>query len=135
MPGLAYESDYDTDTDFGNEFDEDWPDIFCVFAAEKKKRANKPCRLPEASIPKAPKPPPSASTPQVQHKIAPQVQHKIMPQSDSHKAPPQYCYQCNTEDQKLIDKLVTWLWQGNLAHITPAHLYATSPSVCKEILE
>jgi len=39
------------------------------------------------------------------------------------------------EDQKLIDELVTWLWQGNLAHITPAHLYATSPSVCKEISE
>jgi len=127
MPGLTPESDYDTDSDFSNEFDEDWPDIFCVFAAEKKKRANKPCQLPEASALKAPKPPPSGS--------APQVQHKTAPQPDSHKAPPQYRYQCNVEDQKLIDKLVTWLWQGNLAHITPAHLYAASPSVRKEISE
>ena len=127
MPGLIPESDYDTDTDFGNKFDEDWPDIFRVFAAEKKKHAKKPCKLPEVSTPKPPKPPPSGS--------APQVQHKTVPQPDSHKALPQYHYQCNAEDQKLIDKLVTWLWQGNLTDITPAYLYAASPSVCKEISE
>jgi len=127
MPGLTPKSDYDTDSNFSNKFDEDRPDIFHVFAAEKKKCTNKPCRLPKASVLKAPKPPPLGS--------ALQVQHKTMPQPDSHKAPPQYQYQCNTEDQKLIDKLVTWLWQGNLAHITPAHLYATSPSVRKEISE
>ena len=131
MPGLAYESDYDSHSDFGNEFDEDRPDIFRVFAAEKKKRANKPCRLPEASIPKAPKPPPSGSAPQT----ASQVQPQTALQPDSHKAPPQYRYQCNAEDQKLIDELVTWLWQGDLMHVTPAHLYAASPSVRKEISE
>ena len=127
MPRLTPESDYDTDSNFGNEFDEDRPDIFHVFAAERKKRANKSCRLPEASTPKAPKPPPSGP--------APQVQHKTAPQPDSHKAAPQYQYQCNAEDQKLIDELVTWLWQGDLVHITPAHLYAASPSVRKEISE
>ena len=90
MPGLAYESDYDSHSDFGNEFDEDRPDIFRVFAAEKKKRANKPCRIPEASIPKAPKSPPSGSAPQVQPQTAPQVQPQTAPQPDLHKAPPQY---------------------------------------------
>jgi len=127
MPRLTPESDYNTDSNFSNEFDEDWHDIFCVFAAKKKKRANKPCWLPEASTPKAPKLPPSGA--------APQVQHKTALQPDSHKALPQYQYQCNMEDQKLIDKLVTWLWQGNLMHITPAHLYTASPLVCKEISE
>jgi len=127
MPGLTPESDYDTDSNFSNKFDKDWQDIFCIFATEKKKRTNKPCQLPEASTPKAPKPPPSGATPQ--------VQHKTTLQPNSHKAPPQYQYQCNAEDQKLINKLVTWLWQGNLAHITPAHLYTASPLVCKEILE
>jgi len=82
MPGLTPKSDYDTNSDFGNEFDKDQPDIFHVFAAKKKKRANKPCRLPEALAPKAPKLPPSGSVPQVQHKTA--------PQPDLHKAPPQY---------------------------------------------
>jgi len=43
MPRLTPESDYDTDSDFGNEFDEDRPDIFRVFTAKKKKCANKPC--------------------------------------------------------------------------------------------
>jgi len=43
MPGLTPKSDYDTDSDFGNEFDKDRPDIFRVFAAKKKKCANKPC--------------------------------------------------------------------------------------------
>ena len=64
-----------------------------------------------------------------------QVQHKTALQPDLHKVPPQYRYQCNAEDQKLIDELVTWLWQGNLVHITPAHLYAASPLVRKEISE
>jgi len=62
MPGLTPKSDYNTNSDFSNEFDEDQPDIFRVFAAEKKKRTNKPCRLPKASVLKAPKLPPSGST-------------------------------------------------------------------------
>ena len=131
MPALISESNFDADSDFSNDSDNEYPDIFRVFAAEKKKHANKPSRLPEASPPKqappltqAPKPAPPA----------PQTElPKAMPQPDLHKLPTQYHYQCNAEDQKLIDELVTWLWQGNLMHITPAHLYATSPSVCKEI--
>jgi len=54
---------------------------------------------------------------------------------DPHKPAPQYCYQSNAEDQWLIDKLVSSLWQGNLAQVTPAHLYAASPAVRKEISE
>ena len=127
MPGLAYESYYDSHSDFGNESNKDPPDIFRVFAAEKKKRANKSCQLPEPSILKAPKLPLSDPAPQVPRKTAASF--------DSHKAPPQYRYQCSAEEMKLIDELVTWLWQGNFPHITPAHLYAASPSVPKEISE
>jgi len=55
MPGFTPKSNYDTDSDFSNEFNEDRHDIFCVFAAKKKKCANKPCWLPEASTPKGTK--------------------------------------------------------------------------------
>jgi len=54
---------------------------------------------------------------------------------DPHKPAPQYRYQSNAEDQCLINNLVAWLWQGNLSQITPAHLYAASPAVRKEIAE
>ena len=51
------------------------------------------------------------------------------------KPTPQYQYQSNAKDQQLIDKLISSLWQGNLTQVTLAHLYATSPAVCKEISE
>jgi hypothetical protein len=55
--------------------------------------------------------------------------------TDALKPTPQYRYQSNAEDQRLINELVSWLWQGTLTQITPAHIYAASLAVRKEIAE
>jgi len=149
-PNLLTELDTDS-----SDSDTDTPDIFRVFAAEKKKRAHKPSRLPEATPPKKP----STTKPAEAGNLMPQVESptqvdppkppsqtrscspapsdlpKPNPPFDPHKPAPQYRYQSNAEDQRLIDELVSSLWQGNLAQVTPAHLYAASPAVRKEISE
>jgi len=129
--------------------------MFRVFAAKRKKRAHKPSCLPEATPPKKSSTTKLADagnpTPQVESatqvdspKPPSQVRSRSPAPSDlpkpnlpfnPHKPTPQYCYQSNAEDQRLIDKLVSSLWQGNLTQVTPAHLYAASPAVRKEILE
>ena len=161
-PDLLTKPDSDTPE---SDTDTDSPDIFRVFAAEKKKCAHKPSHLPEATPLKkllttkpaaVGNPTPQVDTqpsaqadpqpsPQVNHpKPSPQIRPrtpapgdppKLSPPFDPHKTAPQYRYQSNAEDQRLIDKLISLLWQGNLTQVTPAHLYAASPAVCKEISE
>jgi len=95
-------------------------------------RSPAPTNLPKLATSIDPPRPPSQTRP---HSPAPTDPSKLAIPIDPHKPAPQYRYQSNAEDQRLIDNLVAWLWQGNLSQITPAHLYTASPAVRKEIAE
>ncbi len=49
--------------------------------------------------------------------------------------PPQYRYQAGAEDQALTKQLLGWIFDGKLDQITPAHIFAVSPPICKELVE
>jgi len=86
-------------------------DIFKVFATEKKKRKNK---LPEA--------------------VPPTIE-ALPPPSDPPKPAPQYRYQSGAKDQHLTSELLSLLMDGKLALTTPAHIFAASPSIHKDVAE
>jgi len=90
--------------------------IFEVFAAKKRKHKVKPSKLPELTTPL----PKQAMT----HIANP---HNSWPNA-------QFCYQSNTEDQHLISELEGYLMQGKLSLTTPAHIFAASPAICKDIV-
>jgi len=48
---------------------------------------------------------------------------------------PQYRYQASTEDQFLTKQVMNWILEGKLDQITLAHILATSPPICKELVE
>ena len=100
-------------------------DIFKVFATEKKKRGAK---APELSAPppaaRAPTPPP------------PPLTSQTPPTAASNSRPnTQYRYHCNAEEQHLVTELEDYLLQGKLSNTTPAHVFAASPAICKDIAE
>ena len=97
-------------------------DIFEVFATEKKKREGKPSKAPELS---APPPAARASTP------------PPPPQTRSSDSRPnsQYRYHSNAEDTQLVSELEEYLMQGRLSLTTPAHVFAASPVIRKNIVE
>ncbi len=47
----------------------------------------------------------------------------------------QYWYQSTVEDQRLVSKLESWLMEGKLAHTTPAHVLAASPTIQKNVVK
>jgi hypothetical protein len=49
--------------------------------------------------------------------------------------PPQYQYQASAEDQALTKELMGCIFEGKLNRITPAHIFAASPPICKEVVE
>jgi len=101
----ATATDKDQDQDFSH-------DIFKVFATKKRKRG----KAPEFS---APSPPTSAPT-----------TASSAPWSNT-----QYKYHCNAEDQQLILELKDHLMQGKLSLTTPAHIFAASHVVWKNVAE
>ena len=48
---------------------------------------------------------------------------------------PQYHYQANIENHRLVSELHTWLMEGKLSQTTPAHILAASPGIRKELVE
>ena len=100
-------------------------DIFEVFATEKKKHEGKASKaselsaLPPAARTSTPPPPPQLQTTN---------------SSDSHPNL-QYHYHSNAKDQQLVSKLEEYLMQGRLSLTTPAHIFATSPAIRKNIVE
>ena len=46
----------------------------------------------------------------------------------------QYWYQSNAEDQQLVSKLEDYLMQGKLSLTTPAHVFAASPTIRKDVV-
>ena len=91
-------------------------DIFEVFAAEKKKRENKSSKALELSVP----PPSTQASASGSGNIRPNMQYR---------------YQSNAEDQQLVSKLEDYLLQGKLSLTTPAHVFAASPTICKNIVD
>jgi hypothetical protein len=88
-------------------------DIFEVFTAEKKKREDK---APELSAPPLTTPTPAAA-----------------PSTTRPSA--QYRYQSNAEDQRLVSELEGYLMQGKLSLTTPAHMFAASPVIRKDVVD
>jgi len=48
---------------------------------------------------------------------------------------PQYRYQSNAEDQRLVSELQAWLLEGKLSLTTPAHLLAACPAIRKDLVD
>ena len=90
-------------------------DIFEVFAAEKRRR-EKVTKPSEPAEPVNAPPPPTDTNTATRHN-------------------PQYHYQANIEDHRLISELHTWLMEGKLSQTTPAHVLAASPGIRKELVE
>ena len=90
--------------------------IFEVFAAEKKKRKNKASKAPKLSA-------------------LPPTTHAPATSSGNSRPSSQYRYYSNAEDQQLVSKLEDYLMKGKLALTTPAHIFAASPTIRKDIVE
>ena len=147
-----------------DEGDEDM-DLFEVFATEQKKRNAKATQLPEltptkvSEEPEEPNPsaaatsdstcttkhsskhlPSNIKTISSQSKASnpiptpPTFTNESLPSSTS-RTPPQYQYQSNVEDLQLVSELFCWLLEGKLTSVTPAHILAASPGICKELVE
>ena len=92
-----------TDLEDNSDSDED---IFKVFAAEKKRHAGKPSKLPEATpmileVPSKPKVDATKLTPTTQPQL-----HKEAPLEKLSKPPMQYQYHSTAEDQRLVEELL-----------------------------
>lgn len=100
--------------------------IFEVFATKKK------CEdKAKASELSAPPPAPRAPTPST---LPPLTQASAAASSNS-RPNTQYRYQCNAEEQHLIMELEEYLLQSKLSNTTPAHIFAASPTIHKDIAE
>jgi hypothetical protein len=56
------------------------------------------------------------------------------PQNDTPSPTPRYRWQCDVEDERLIDELVAWVLEGKLTQIAPAFALAASPSIRKKLI-
>ena len=96
---------------------DDGLDIFQVFTAEKKKRDSKAIQFVDLTNAPLLDKPPAPLDSQAACLVA------------------QYHYHSNVEDQQLVSKLYSWLMEGKLSLVTPAHVLATSPTIHKELAE
>ena len=121
VPTGAYiteEADSDTGSD-DNVYTTELYDMYEVFAAKKKDST--PLKAPTSAAAIPPPPPPAPTT-----RPAP---------STSTSRPPQYRYQASAEDQALTKELIGCIFEGKLDRITPAHIFAASSPVRKEVVE
>ena len=84
-------------------------DIFEVFATKKKKCDNRASKVPELATP-----PPSIGTA---------------------RTSPQFHYLSGADDQHLVSELQGYLMQGKLMLTTPAHVFAASPTIRKDLVK
>ena len=121
VPTGAYiteEADSDTGSD-DNVYTTELYDMYEVFAAKKKDST--PLKAPTSAAAIPPPPPPAPTT-----RPAP---------STSTSRPLQYRYQASAEDQALTKELIGCIFEGKLDRITPAHIFAASSPVRKEVVE
>jgi hypothetical protein len=90
--------------------------IYEVFTAEKKKHKSKASKAPELATP-------------------PQHVKPHNNNSGSSRSGPQFCYQPTAKDECLVSKLRDYLMQGQLSLTTPTHVFATSSSICKDVVD
>jgi hypothetical protein len=90
--------------------------IYEVFAAERKKHEPKASKAPKLATP-------------------PQHVKTHATSSSSFRSGPQFHYQPSAEDQRLVSKLRDYLMQGRLSLTTPTHVFAASPSICKDTVD
>jgi hypothetical protein len=90
-------------------------DIFEVFAAERRKRDNRPSKTPELAS----------------------LQDTKLSTSDvsTTRPSPQFRYQSNAEGHHLVSELEDYLMQGKLSLTTPAHVFAASPIIRKDVVD
>jgi hypothetical protein len=121
IPTGAYiteEAEVDSGND-DNTYMSELYDMYEVFATRKKDP--KPFKVPVSAPTSPPTLPPVLAVPPVS--------------STSTGCAPQYRYQASAEDQALTKELLEWILKGTLDKITPAHILAASPPVCKELVE
>src|SRR6266702_774314 len=122
VPTGAYiteEADSDAGSD-DHEYTMELYDMYEVFATKKKDlKPSKASTAPPPTL--SPSPPPASAAPP-----AP---------STSTGRVPQYRYQASAKDQALTKELLGWILEGKLERVTPAHIFAASPPVCKELVE
>ena len=130
------------------------PDLFDVYATERRKRDAKAAKISELVHPEEPpvstttspknvpsnksssnsaspgKPSSSTSSPnqELPSQNAP-------PPMSTPRTTPQYRYQSNAEDQQLTNELYKWFLEGKLSSISPAHILAACPTIRKELVE
>jgi len=97
-------------------------DIFEVFTAEKMKHPGKASEF--SALP----PPPPAPAPSTSAPAQPPAAASSAPQSST-----QYQYHSDAEDQQLVTELEEYLMKGKLSLTTPAHVFAASHAVRKNI--
>ena len=88
-----------------------------VLAMERKK-----CESKQNKARETPQPAPSNTA----VPTAPSASH---PPPTASRPSPQFRYQSNTEDQKLMAELRNWLLEGKLTLTTPAHILAASQAI------
>jgi len=127
--------DEDEDQEFSH-------DIFEVFATEKKKCGERASKAPELLAPPPATPALQPATPAPQLATpAPRPATPVPPPATSapaaslHSPCPnsQYRFQSSAKDQRLVVELEEYLMQGKLSLTTPAHIFAASPPICKNI--
>ena len=121
VPAGAYiteEADIDSDSN-DDVYTSELYDMYEVFATKKKdaKPSKAPASTQESS---SPPPPPATAQP--------------TPSVPTGRTP-QYRYQASAEDQALTKELFEWTLKGKLDMVTPAHIYAASPPIRKELME
>ena len=112
------EADTDSDTGGGNSYPNELYDMFEVFATRK-------ADPPPPKVP-APKVPASSAVAPTTTSSAPYIPNARTPQ---------YRYQATAKDQHLTKQVMDWILEGKLDQITPAHILASSPPICKELAE
>ncbi len=118
---ITEEADSDAG-DGGDEYTTELYDMYEVFAMKKKdSKPSKASTVPPAKLPSPPPLPPTPAAP-----VAP---------STSTGRTPQYRYQASAEDQALTKQLLGWICDGKLDQVTLAHIFASSPPICKELVE
>lgn len=115
VPTGAYiteETDLEAESD-NNAYTMELYDMYEVFSTKKKDF--RPCRTMA---------------------LAPQTPLPISPvPSTSTGHTPQYRYQASAEGQALTMELLGWILKGKLDQVTPAHIFASSLPVHKELVE
>jgi hypothetical protein len=121
------DKDDDNSTDYGDLGGELY-NMHEVLITEEKKHKYKP-QKPQDTAPANTAPAPRTANATSSTSVPPH-----QPPANA-RAAPQYRYQSNAEDQKLIDQLFHLLLEGKVSQATPAQILAASPLIRKDLVK